>query len=51
MDFSYVNDTLHWLSVGDSSIQKLKCAHVLGLKSIMDEHHDQASYLYCDCPL
>lgn len=29
---------------GDSTIQKLKCAHVLGLKSLMDEHKDQAPY-------
>lgn len=29
---------------GDSTIQKLKCAHVLGLKSIMDEHKEQAPY-------
>lgn len=39
MDFSYANETVCWVHVGDSAAQtQLKCARMPGLKGFVDEH-------------
>ncbi|XP_072597864.1 prolow-density lipoprotein receptor-related protein 1 isoform X2 [Vulpes vulpes] len=39
MDFSYANETVCWVHVGDSASQtQLKCARMPGLKGFVDEH-------------
>lgn len=39
MDFSYTNETVCWVHVGDSAAQtQLKCARMPGLKGFVDEH-------------
>nr|KAF6374460.1 LDL receptor related protein 1 [Pipistrellus kuhlii] len=39
MDFSYANETVCWVHVGDSAAQtQLKCARMPGLKGFADEH-------------
>lgn len=39
MDFSYANETVCWVHVGDSAAQtQLKCARIPGLKGFVDEH-------------
>lgn len=39
MDFSYANETVCWVHVGDSAAQtQLKCARMPGLKGFVDEY-------------
>lgn len=39
MDFSYANETVCWVHVGDSAAQtQLRCARMPGLKGFVDEH-------------
>lgn len=39
MDFSYANETVCWVHVGDNAAQtQLKCARMPGLKGFVDEH-------------
>ena len=44
MDFSYANETVCWVHVGDSAAQtQLKCARMPGLKGFVDEHTNNMS--------